>query len=187
MASSCVVKYRGLEVLCKPDTLAAFHAGKLPLRDVVLVEQVFADSGRGTVASEAVLRATFGTTDVAACVAAVVGSGEYRLTAKERREATDRLRLQVINYIHDNYVNPESGCQYTTGVIETALSAVRFVIDLNMPADKLVDKYFRQLNDHMRLAVAKGSTVDVKAAILSDAAAAARKPRRTPKAQARRK
>ena len=37
-----IVRYRGMEVMCVPDTVTPFRAGKIPAADALVIQQVCA-------------------------------------------------------------------------------------------------------------------------------------------------
>src|SRR5437660_3513845 len=120
----------GFEILVKPQPALDFKLGKpIPISQVLMIEEVYSDSGKGTRASEEKLQKNFGTTDAAKVAEEIMRAGELQLTTEQRRQLIDEKRRQIISIISRNAIDPRSGAPHPPLRIEQALEQIRISID----------------------------------------------------------
>src|SRR5207245_11271325 len=86
------------EILVKTQPALDYKLGKpIPISQVLMIEEVYSDSGKGTRASEEKLQKSFGTTDAVKVAEEIMKSGELQLTTEQRRELIDEKRRQIIS------------------------------------------------------------------------------------------
>ncbi len=91
------------EILVKPQPALDYKLGKpIPISQVLMIEEVYSDSGKGTRASEEKLQKNFGTTDAAKVAEEIMRAGELQLTTEQRRQLIDEKRRQIISIISRN-------------------------------------------------------------------------------------
>src|SRR5712664_4549257 len=91
------------EILVKPQPALDFKLGKpIPISEVLMIEEVYSDSGKGTRASEEKLQKHFGTTDAVKVAEEIMKSGELQLTTDQRHRLIDDRRRQIISVISRN-------------------------------------------------------------------------------------
>src|SRR5947199_4660076 len=91
------------EILVKPQPALDYKLGKpIPLSQVLMIEEVYSDSGKGTRASEEKLQKHFGTIDPVKVAEEIMKSGELQLTNDQRRQLRDDTRRRDIVRIIPN-------------------------------------------------------------------------------------
>lgn len=118
------------EILVKPDLALQFKQGhQLEVLKILVVEEVFTDSGKSLRASEEKLKKAFGTDDINKIAEIILRRGELQLTTDQRRELVEIKRKQIINFISRNCIDPRTGAPHPPIRIEQALSQIRLIID----------------------------------------------------------
>lgn len=129
------------EILVKPDPALEYRTGKkIPASSVLISDDVYTDSGRGTRASAESLLSAFGTDDPAKAAVIILKKGTLNLTTDQRRKMIEAKRRQVIEKISKTYVDPRTHLPHPPLRIEQALQAARVGIDPQKPV-------VEQLND----------------------------------------
>ncbi len=149
------------EILVKPQQALDYKLGKqVPISQVLLIEEVYSDSSKGTRASEEKLQKYFGTTDPARVAEEVMKSGELQLTTEQRRQLVEDKRRQIISIISRNAIDPRTGTPHPPLRIEQAMGQIRLSIDPYKSAEeqaKLVIEELRPILplkiEQMRIAV----------------------------------
>lgn len=127
------------EVLVDPEGALALRRGDaVKLDEILAVEDVFENAPRGDRSAEEDLIRAFGTTDVLAIAEAIVKKGEISLTADQRRMFTENKRLQVIEFIARNAINPQTKAPHPPARIEQAMKEAHVNIDPAKSIDELV-------------------------------------------------
>ncbi|QLH08457.1 ribosome assembly factor SBDS [Candidatus Nitrosotenuis sp. DW1] len=118
------------EILVKPDPALDYKLGKIKDVSAILVsDEVYTDSGKGTKASTEKLLKAFGTQDTNAVIEQIIKKGELNLTTDQRRKMIAEKRKQIINFIAKTYVDPRSHLPHPPMRIEQALEQMRVSID----------------------------------------------------------
>jgi len=118
------------EILVKPDPALEFKLGKRKDVSTVLVsDEVYTDSGKGTRASTEKLVKAFGTDDTTAIIEMILKRGDLNLTTDQRRKMVGEKRKQIIEYIAKTYVDPRSHLPHPPLRIEQAFEQARLSID----------------------------------------------------------
>ncbi|WKT57045.1 ribosome assembly factor SBDS [Candidatus Nitrosotenuis chungbukensis] len=118
------------EILVKPDPALDYKLGKIKDVSAILVsDEVYTDSGKGTRASTEKLLKAFGTEDTNAVIEQIIKKGELNLTTDQRRKMIAEKRKQIINFIAKTYVDPRSHLPHPPMRIEQALEQTRVSID----------------------------------------------------------
>jgi ribosome maturation protein SDO1 len=149
------------EILVKPQQALDYKLGKqVPISQVLLIEEVYSDSSKGTRASEEKLQKYFGTTDPARVAEEVMKSGELQLTTDQRRQLVEDKRKQIVSIISRNAIDPRTNTPHPPLRIEQAMEQVRLSIDPYKSAEeqaKLVIEELRPILplkiEQMRIAV----------------------------------
>lgn len=149
MADYTIVRYahQGLkfEILVKPDPALDYRTGKkVPLSSILVSDEIYADSGKGTRASEENLQKAFGTTDETAIAATILEKGVLNLTTDQRRQMIEAKRLQIVERISKSYVDPRTHLPHPPLRIQQAIRDARVTIDpqkqVEDQMDEIVDK-----------------------------------------------
>ena len=118
------------ELLVKPDPALDFKLGKISEISKVLVsDEIYSDSNKGTRASNEKLLKAFKTDDSLKILEQILQKGELNMTTEQRRKMVDDKRKQIINFISKTYVDPKSHLPHPPLRIEQAMSDARISID----------------------------------------------------------
>jgi ribosome maturation protein SDO1 len=149
------------EILVKPDPALDYKMGKaLSLSQVLVIDEIYSDAGKGTRASAEKLEKAFGTADAAKIAEEIMRHGELQLTTEQRRQLVEDKRKQVIAFISRNCIDPRSGTPHPPLRIEQALNQVKYSIDPFKSADEQAKDIIEELRaiipikmEQMRVAV----------------------------------
>ena len=129
-----VVKYtfegEKFEILVKPDPALDYKLGKIKdVASVLVSEEIYQNSGKGTRASSEKLQKAFQTEDPLAIAEKILQKGDLNLTTEQRRKMTAEKRKQVVTFIAKTFVDPRSHLPHPPLRIEQAISDARVSID----------------------------------------------------------
>src|SRR6266852_5281347 len=148
-------------MLVKTQPALDYKLGKpISISQVLMIEEVYSDSGKGTRASEEKLQKNFGTIDAVKVAEEIMKSGELQLTTEQRRQLIDEKRRQIISIISRNAIDPRSGAPHPPLRIEQAMGQVRLSIDPYKSAEEQAKAVLEELRpilpikmEQMRIAV----------------------------------
>ncbi len=118
------------EILVKPQQALDFKLGKqIPISQVLMIEEVYSDSSKGTRASTEKLQKYFGTMDPVKVAEEILRTGELQLTTEQRRQLIEEKRKQIVSIIARNCIDPRTGAPHPPLRIEQAMEQIRLSID----------------------------------------------------------
>jgi ribosome maturation protein SDO1 len=138
-----------VELLGKPGMVTKFREGQCSMQDAILDDRVFSNASKGEVAGEADLAKL--SCRGGELIELILRTGKYSLTAAEKREFVERRRLEVINYIHENFVDSATHRPHPVTRIEAALAEIRANIDPDQDAEHNVNALVPKLVPIIRL------------------------------------
>jgi ribosome maturation protein SDO1 len=149
------------EILVKPEPALDFKMGKpLGITQILVIEEVYSDAGKGTRASAEKLEKAFGTTDAVKIAEEIMRHGELQLTTDQRRQLVEDKRRQIVAFISRNCIDPRTGTPHPPIRIEQALAQVKYTIDPFKSADEQAKDIIEELRsilpikmEQMRVAV----------------------------------
>jgi ribosome maturation protein SDO1 len=125
------------EILVKPEPALEYKMGKpLGISQLLVIEEIFSDGGKGTRASTEKLEKAFGTTDPLKIAEDIMRHGELQLTTDQRRQLVEDKRKQIVAFISRNCIDPRTGTPHPPLRIEQALSQVKYSIDPFKPPEE---------------------------------------------------
>ena len=126
------------EILVYPDLAWDFRDGKeLDIRDILVGYTIFEDALRGQKATDDSIENIFGDIDSIEVAKRILLEGELQLTTEQRRKMVEEKKKQIITYIAQNAINPQTGLPHPPTRIERALEEIRVTID---PWEKVEDQ-----------------------------------------------
>lgn len=132
-----LVKYSAngvtVELLGKPGMVTKYREDQCSLKEALIDDTVWANSSKGEVAAQADL-AKLGCSGQA-LLELIMKKGKYSLTAQEKREIVEKLHNQVVNFIHENFIEPSSRTPHPVVRIENALKEVKYNLDTEKSAE----------------------------------------------------
>jgi ribosome maturation protein SDO1 len=118
------------EVLVHPSLAWEFREGKeIDVREILVGYTIFEDAHRGKKASEETILQVFGDIDSLEIAKSILLEGEIQLTTEQRHKMVEEKRKQIITYIAQNAINPQTGLPHPPARIERALEEIRVVVD----------------------------------------------------------
>ena len=138
-----VVKYtfegEKFEILVKPDPALDYKLGKIKdISSVLVSEEIYQNSGKGTRASSEKLQKAFQTEDPLTIAEKILQKGDLNLTTDQRRKMTTEKRKQIITFIAKTFVDPRSHLPHPPLRIEQAISDARVSVDPFKSAEEQV-------------------------------------------------
>ena len=134
------------ELLVKPDPALEFKLGKKKDISTILVsEEIYSDSNKGTRASTEKLMKAFKTTDPTAIATIILQKGDLNLTTDQRRKMVSEKRKQIVEFIAKSYVDPRSHLPHPPLRIEQAMDDARVSVDPFKNVDEQTKDIVEQL------------------------------------------
>ena len=149
------------EILVKPDPALEYKMGKqLGISQLLVIDEVYSDAGKGTHASAEKLQKAFGTEDPLAIAEEIMKHGELQLTTEQRRQLVEDKRKQIIAFVARNCIDPRTGTPHPPMRIEQAMNQVKYSIDPFKSADEQAKDVIEELRallpikmEQMRVAI----------------------------------
>jgi ribosome maturation protein SDO1 len=134
------------EILVKPDPALEFKLGKRKdISGVLISDEIYSDSNKGTRASTEKLMKAFKTIDSIAIATMMLQKGELNLTTDQRRKMVSEKRKQIVDNIAKTYVDPRSHLPHPPLRIEQAMDDARVSIDPFRNTDEQIKEIIEQL------------------------------------------
>ena len=134
------------ELLVKPDPALEYKLGKRKDISTVLVsDEIYSDSNKGTRASTEKLMKAFKTTDQTAIAVIILQKGDLNLTTEQRRKMVSEKRKQIVEFISKTYVDPRSHLPHPPLRIEQAMDETRISVDPFKNTDEQTKDIVEQL------------------------------------------
>jgi ribosome maturation protein SDO1 len=149
------------EILVKPEPALDYKMGKpTPISQMLVIDEIYADAGKGTHASDEKLQKAFGTTDPVLVAEDIMKHGELQLTTEQRRQLVEDKRKQIVAFVSRNCIDPRTGTPHPPLRIEQAFNQIRLVVDPFKPAEEQAKGVIEELRtllpikiDKMKVAV----------------------------------
>jgi len=149
------------EVLVKPDPALEYKMGKpLPVSQLLAIDEIYSDAGKGTRASTEKLQKAFGTQDPLTIAEEIMKHGELQLTTDQRRQLVEEKRKQIVAFVARNCIDPRTGTPHPPIRIEQAMSQIKYSIEPFKSADEQAKAVIEELRalipikmEQMRVAV----------------------------------
>jgi ribosome maturation protein SDO1 len=134
------------EILVKPDPALEYKLGKIKdISSILVSDEIYTDSSKGTRASSEKLLKAFKTEDVTAIAERIVKKGELNLTTDQRRKMTSEKRKQIVNYVAKTFVDPKSHLPHPPLRIEQAMEDGRVTIDPHKSVEEQINDVVEKL------------------------------------------
>jgi ribosome maturation protein SDO1 len=139
------------EILVKPDPALDYKLGKKKDISAVLVsDDIYTDSKKGTKPTNDKLLKAFKTEDLTEIAQIILEKGDLNLTTDQRRKMIDEKRKRIVEYIAKTYVDPKSHLPHPPLRIEQAMKDARVSID----PQKSVDEQVKDIVENLRSIIA---------------------------------
>ena len=150
MADVTVVRFsfegEKFEILVKPDPALDYKLGKKKdLSSVLVSDDIYTDSGKGTKPSTEKLLKAFKTEDTNEIAQKILEKGDLNLTTDQRRKMVDEKKRQLVEFIAKTYVDPRTHLPHPPLRVEQALKDARVSIDPQKSVDEQVKEIVEKL------------------------------------------
>lgn len=140
------------EIMVKPDLALDYKLGKKKDISAVLVsDEIYTDSGKGTRPSTEKLFRAFKTEDPTAIAEIIMQKGDLNLTTDQRRKMMEDKKKQIVTYIAKTYVDPKTHLPHPPLRIEQAIKDARVSVDPQKSVDEQVKDIVEQLRSIIAL------------------------------------
>ncbi len=155
MADVTIARYsfegEKFEILVKPDPALDYKLGKKKEISAVLVsEDIYTDSGKGTKPPTEKLLKAFKTEDLTEIAQIILEKGDLNLTTDQRRKMIDDKKKQIVSFIAKTYVDPRTHLPHPPLRIEQAMKDGRVSVD----PQKSVDEQVKDIVEKLRSIIA---------------------------------
>jgi ribosome maturation protein SDO1 len=139
------------EIMVKPDPALDYKLGKKKDISAVLVsDDIYTDSGKGTRPSTEKLLKAFNTEDQTVIAEIILQKGDLNLTTDQRRKMIEEKRKQIVHFIAKTYVDPRTHFPHPPLRIEQAMKDGRVSVD----PQKNVDEQVKDIVEKLRSIIA---------------------------------
>jgi ribosome maturation protein SDO1 len=150
MVDVTVVKYsfegEKFEILVKPDPALDYKLGKKKdLSSVLVSDDIYTDSSKGTKPSMEKLLKAFNTDDSAEIAKKILEKGDLNLTTEQRRKMVEEKKKQLVEFISKTYVDPRTHLPHPPLRIEQAMKDARVSVDPQKSMDEQVKDIVEKL------------------------------------------
>jgi ribosome maturation protein SDO1 len=150
MADITVVKYsyegEKFEILVKPDPALEYKLGKKKdISSVLVSDDIYTDSSKGTKPSIEKLLKAFKTEDATEIAQIILQKGDLNLTTEQRRKMVEEKRRQLVEFISKTYVDPRTHLPHPPIRIEQAMKDARVSIEPQKNIDEQVKDIVEKL------------------------------------------
>jgi len=155
MADVTVVRFsydgEKFEIMVKPDPALEYKMGeKNDLSTVLVSDEIYTDSGKGTKPSTEKLLKAFKTEDLAEIAEIIMQKGNLNLTTDQRRKMIENKRKQIVESIAKTYVDPKTHLPHPPLRIGQAMKDARVSID----PQKNIDEQVKDIVEKLRSIIA---------------------------------
>jgi ribosome maturation protein SDO1 len=150
MADVTVVKFsfegEKFEILVKPDPALEYKMGKKKdISSVLVSDDIYTDSSKGTKPSTEKLLKAFKTEDLAEIAQMILQKGDLNLTTDQRRKMVDEKKRQLVEFISKTYVDPRTHLPHPPLRIEQAMKDARVSVEPQKNIDEQVKDIVEKL------------------------------------------
>lgn len=143
MVEVSVIRYsfegEKFEILVKPDPALEYKLGKKKdISSVLISDEIYTDSGKGTKPPTEKLLKVFKTKDQTEIARQIIQKGDLSLTTAQRRKMVDEQRKQIVEFIAKTYVDPRTHLPHPPLRIEQAMKDARVSIEPQKNVDEQV-------------------------------------------------
>lgn len=144
------------EILVKPQAALEYKMGKpVEISQLLFIDTIFTDAGKGMKASDEKLLAAFKTVDSLKIAEIIMQRGALQLTTEQRRKLVEEKKKQVIAFICRHCLDPRTGLPHPPIRVEQAVSQIHITIDPFKNADEQAREVIQALRSVLPLKIAQ--------------------------------
>jgi len=119
--------------------------GKVSIKEVLIIEEVFRDVNKGERASEEDLMSVFGTDNIEKIAEEMIKKGYIQIPTEIRRKWVEEKRKQIIDFIAKNAIDPKTKLPIPPQRIELALEQIKYNIDPFKGVEKQAEEIVKKM------------------------------------------
>ena len=145
------------EILVDPYLAWDFKHGKADVNfdNIFAMEEVYADSAKGKLASEEIVKQVFQTSDFLTIAKKIILDGDVQLTTAQRNEMLKRRENEIIDFIAKNAHDPKEMTPIPPQRIINALEAGKFKFNLSRKKEDELNEVMLVLKRAMPISMEK--------------------------------
>ena len=144
------------EILVDPNlALDLKHGKSVELSDLLAMDAIYKDANKGEEASEEIVKKVFGTTELKEVVSRIIKNGEVQLTTEQRRQMLEQKRKEIIAFISNNALNPQTKAPHPPLRIENAMNEARIQVDVFQSAQEQIPEILKEIKKIIPISLEK--------------------------------
>jgi ribosome maturation protein SDO1 len=144
------------EILVDPDLALKLKKGEsVSFNDLLAIDTVFKDAAKGSTQSPEVLNTAFGTTEINEVTKKIILDGDVQLTTEQRKHMREAKRLEIIQIISRNAMNPQTNAPHPPKRIEIAMDEAKIHVDAGKSAEGQVQEILNELKKIIPISLEK--------------------------------
>ena len=145
MSKNIIVRYKNLELLCNPSTVVKFRKGQVTRDNVLVIDQIYKNVQKGNKANDKDIKKVFGNKILLECIDEMLNKGDFQLTSQERKDLTEKKKNEILNYFHNNYINPKNKLPHPRTRYENAFKEYKINVDYSISTERQVKDIYKKL------------------------------------------
>lgn len=144
------------EILVEPNlAMSVKHGKSVSVDSLMAINRIFKDQKTGDEQSPDVLKKVFQTEDVGVIAKKIIQDGEVQLTTEQRRAFFEKKRLEIINFISRNAINPQTKTPHPPARIENCITQAKIHIDAFKSTDEQVNEIVKAIRSIIPISMDK--------------------------------
>ncbi|KHO55692.1 MAG: ribosome maturation protein SDO1 [archaeon GW2011_AR21] len=144
------------EILVDPNlALDLKHGKSVELSDLLAMDAIYKDANKGEEASEEIVKKVFGTTELKEVVSRIIKNGEVQLTTEQRRQMLEQKRKEIIAFISNNALNPQTKAPHPPLRIENAMNEARIQVDVFQSVQEQIPEILKEIKKIIPISLEK--------------------------------
>ena len=144
------------EILVDPNfALDIKHGKEVPMDQLLAIDRVFKDAKAGEEQSPETLKKSFQTEDIGVIAKKIILDGEVHLTTEQKRAMIEKKRLEIVNLISRNTLNPQTKAPHPVQRIELCMEQAKIHIDPFKSIDEQVNEIVAEIRKIIPISMEK--------------------------------
>lgn len=124
------IEGKTFEVYVDPEMANMYKEGRKPdTKNILVVEEVYADAKKAEKAKGQDVQKAFGTTDIYKILEIMLKKGNLQLTTEQKRKKAEEKYKQIVSILMRETIDPRTNAPHTQSRIEEALEKARIHVD----------------------------------------------------------
>lgn len=157
---SCIIRYKKgneeVEALVEYKSLVSYLENKdsqlddnFSIYDVFADTKIYSDTNKGLVADNDTLNALFGNMSEEEMLFEIASNGDAQIPTSYLNELREKKKTQIINYITNETINPQTKRKYSNAAIEEEVEKLKISINPYQNHIHQAEDIFKKLKEKM--------------------------------------